>query len=389
MSRSMLGLATAEQRPNLHFPITDPATGVTYQPPTNRGWRYSKKRMQKLIDEGCVLFPSNPDGRPREKKFKKDLQHQFMAFPTIIDDVHTSHGTEEVREIFGFQAFDFPKPVELLRRFVEQLSSDDDIIMDFFAGSCSTAHAVMEQNRRDGGHRRYVCVQLPEPIDADSETARRGYKTLSQLGLHRIRTAAKMLADDESTMLTDSNADAANLAVRVFRLGESNIRRWTGVETKDAEAYAEQLDAFADTLVPGWKPEDVIWEVALREGYALTSEIDKCELNGQTVWRVTDSEREQSFHICLDDTLGTEAVHTLGLTRDDHFVCRDTALDDTFCRQSGAPVPPESPLRRHEIPISTQRRNTNSQPSKPSAVCLKGRPMFAANSSSRRTVRSP
>ena len=73
--------------------------------------------MQKLIDEGCLLFPSNPDGRPREKKFKKDLQNQFMAFPTIIDDVHTSHGTEEVREIFGFQAFDFPKPAELLRRF--------------------------------------------------------------------------------------------------------------------------------------------------------------------------------------------------------------------------------------------------------------------------------
>ena len=330
MSRSMLGLATAEQRPNLHFPITDPTTGITYQTPTNRGWRYKKKRLLKLIEEGCVLFPSNPEGRPREKKFKKDLQHQFMAFPTIIDDVHTSHGTEEVREIFGFQAFDFPKPVELLRRFVEQLSSDDDIVMDIFAGSCSTAHAVMEQNRRDGGHRRYVCVQLPEPISADSETARRGYKTISQLGLHRIRMAAKMLADIESTMLTDSNSDSANLAVRVFRLNESNIRRWTGVETKDAEAYAEQLDAFADTLVPGWTPENVIWEVALREGYALTSEIEKRELNRQTVWRVTDSEREQSFSICLGDALGTEAVRTLGLTSDDLFVCRDTALDDTL-----------------------------------------------------------
>lgn len=330
MSRSMLGLATAEQRPNLHFPITNPSTGITYQAPTNRGWRYSKNRMQKLIDEGCVLFPSKLDGRPREKKFKTGLRHQFMAFPTIIDDVHTSHGTEELREIFGFQAFDFPKPVELLRRFVEQLSSDDDIIMDFFAGSCSIAHAVMGQNCRDGGRRRYVCVQLPEPIDAHSETARRGYKTISQLGLHRIRTAAKMLAEDERVMLTGSNGDAANFAVRVFRLDESNIRRWTGVETKDAEAYAEQLDAFTDTLVPGWKPENVLWEVALREGYALTSEIEKRELDGQVVWRVTDPEREQSFHICLDDMLSAETVRTLGLTSDDLFVCRDTALDDTL-----------------------------------------------------------
>ena len=269
------------------------------------------------------------DGRAKRSS-KKDLQHQFMAFPTIIDDVHTSHGTEEIREIFGFQAFDFPKPVELLRRFVEQLSSDDDIVMDFFAGSCSTAHAVMEQNRRDGGHRRYVCVQLPEPIDPNSEAARRGYETISQLGLHRIRMVGKMLADDQGTMLTDSIGDAANLGVRVFRLNESNIRRWTGIETKDAEAYAEQLDAFVDTLVAGWTPENVIWEVALREGYALTSEIEKRELDGQTVWRVTDPERDQSFSICLDDSLDTEAVRALGLTQEELFVCRDSALDDTL-----------------------------------------------------------
>ena len=330
MSRSMLGLATAEQRPNLHFSITDSEAGITYHPPAHRGWRYAPQRMKKLIDDGCVLFPASPNGRPREKKFKKDLKNQFMAFPTIIDDVHTSDGTEEVREIFGFQAFDFPKPVELLRRFVEQLSSDDDLVMDFFAGSCSTAHAVMEQNRRDGGQRRYVCIQLPEIIDAGSETARRGYKTLSQLGLHRICTAARRFADNEGTILTGSNGDAANLAVRVFRLGESNIRRWGGVEAKDADAYAEQLDAFADTLVLGWKPGNVIWEVALREGYALTSEIKKCMVDGQTVWRVTDPEREQSFHICLDDTLGVEVIRTLGLTRDDLFVCRDNALNDTL-----------------------------------------------------------
>ena len=202
--------------------------------------------------------------------------------------------------------------------------------MDLFAGSCSTAHAVMEQNRRDGGRRRYVCVQLPEVLDADGEAARRGYATISQLGLHRIRTVARKLADDENTMLADSNGDAANLAVRVFRLAESNIRRWTGIEAKDAEAYVEQLDAFADTLVSGWKPENVIWEVALREGYALTSELARYEVDGLNVWRVTDPQREQSFHICLSDKLGTEVVRTLGLTRDDLFVCRDTALDDTL-----------------------------------------------------------
>jgi adenine-specific DNA-methyltransferase len=330
MSRSMLGLATAEQRPNLHFPITDPATGITYPPAENRGWRYSKTRMQKLIDERCVLFPSSPEGRPREKKFKKDLQNQFMSFPTIIDDVHTSDGTEEIREIFGFQAFDFPKPTELLRRFIEQLSSGDDLILDFFAGSCSTAHAVMLQNRRDGGQRRYVCVQLPEPIDAETEAARRGFKTISQLGLHRIRVVAKTLAADKETTLDGSNGDTANLSFRIFRLGDSNIRRWAGIETKTADAYVDQLDAFADTLVDGWNPENVIWEVALREGYALTSQIGREKINGQTIWRVTDSERDQSFHLCLDDKLSVESVRQLHLTRENLFICRDNALDDTL-----------------------------------------------------------
>ena len=188
----------------------------------------------------------------------------------------------------------------------------------------------MEQNRRDGGHRRYVCIQLPELLDADGETARRGYATISQIGLHRIRTVARMFADDGNTMLAGSNGDTANLAVRVFRLAESNIRRWTGIEAKDAEAYVEQLDAFTDTLVPCWTSENVIWEVALREGYALTSEIEVYEVDGQNVWRVTDPQREQSFHICLDDKLDTETIRTLGLTRSDLFVCRDAALDDTL-----------------------------------------------------------
>lgn len=104
MSRSILGLATAEQRPNLHFKITDPKTKIDYWPPPERGWRYGQARMAKLIDTGCILFPAKPEGRPREKKFMADLQSEFMAIPTIVDDVHTSDGTEEIRKIFGFQA---------------------------------------------------------------------------------------------------------------------------------------------------------------------------------------------------------------------------------------------------------------------------------------------
>lgn len=330
MSRSILGLATAEQRPNLHFPITDPATGTSYDPPASRGWRYSRSRMARLIEEGCILFPASPDGRPREKKFKKDLQTEFMAFPSIIDDVFTSDGTAEIRDLFGFQAFDFPKPTELIRRFVEQATSDEDIVLDFFAGSCTTAQAVMEQNRRDGGQRRSICIQLPEQLDPESEVVRHGFTDLAKLGLCRIQKVIARFSEADTGRLISENDNGLTLGVRAYRLSESNIRPWTGVETMDADAYADQLDAFTDTLIDNWKSESVIWEVALREGFALTSQIEKREVEGREIFCVTDPEREQNFYICLDDTITVDAVRALGLTRENLFVCRDQALDDTL-----------------------------------------------------------
>ena len=325
----MLGLATAEQRPNLHFSFTDTATGIAYQPPAHTGWRYSKERINRMLNDRSILFPKTPEGRPREKKFKKDLQNPFTTFPTIIDDVHTSHGTEEVLHLFGFKAFEFPKPVTLLRRFIEQTSSANDIIMDLFAGSCSTAHAVMAQNHQDGGQRRYICVQIPERTKAESEAARRGYTTISRLGLDRIKRTVTTLSSPEGTLLSNE-VDPANLAVRVFRLAESRFRSWRGLKTKDAETYVDQLTTFTDTLEPGWEAEEVVWEVALREGYPLTSQIEKRDVRQQTIYRITDSEREQRFHVCLDSTLDMRAVRALDLTRTDLFVCRDAALDDTL-----------------------------------------------------------
>jgi adenine-specific DNA-methyltransferase len=329
MSRSMLGLATAEQRPNLHFPLIDPVTNIKYDPPPDRGWRYNTARMEKLIAEGCILFPAKPEGRPREKKFKKDLQNEFMAIPSIIDDVHTSDGTEEIRKLFGFQAFDFPKPSELIRRFVEQLSGDDDIVLDFFAGSCTTAQAVMDQSRRDGRIRRYICVQLPEKLSPESEAAKRGLTTIADIGRQRIKAAIKAIAGKGAEQAEFLNG--APDGFRAFKLSPSNLRRWSGVAEKNVEEYAAQLEVFTDTLAQGWTAENVIWEVALREGFSLTARVEKMPKGkGGTFWRVTDSERDQHYIISLDDKLDLKAVTALSLSKDDRFVCRDTALDDTL-----------------------------------------------------------
>ncbi len=181
----------------------------------------------------------------------------------------------------------------------------------------------MEQNRRDGRQRRYICVQLPEKLAAESESVKRGFPNIAEIGRHRIKEVAKQYVGN--------NGNGPSASIRMFKLSNSIFRNWTGVADKDADTLATQIEAFADSLVPGWKPENVVLETTLREGYSLISRIEKIPDTGeQNFWRVTDPDREQSFVICLDDTLTLDAVRALKLKKDSLFVCRDAALDDTL-----------------------------------------------------------
>jgi adenine-specific DNA-methyltransferase len=203
------------------------------------------------------------------------------------------------------------------------VNGEQPIIMDFFAGSGSSGEAVMRLAANGMAGARYIGVQLPEAVNPKERTGKaalaKGWETITQVTRERLR---RVLALPEIA--------PSNQGFRAFRLCASNIRRWTGVEEKTAEAYLKQMEAFADTLVPGWKPEDVIWEVALREGFPLTASVVKLTKNAlPKCWRVSDAESERAFTICLAETLDLEGVKPLGLTKDDMFVCRDTALTDT------------------------------------------------------------
>lgn len=166
MSRSILGLASASQRPNLHYSISDPVTGLEFAPSPDTGWRYGRERMDALIADGRIIFPKNPGGRPREKKFKDDLLQQFMSIPSIIDDIHTADGSDEIRSIFGFQAFDFPKPVGLIKRLIEQVLDGPTLILDSFAGSGTTAHAALAL-RSAGADCHFITVEMSPEIARD------------------------------------------------------------------------------------------------------------------------------------------------------------------------------------------------------------------------------
>ena len=170
-SSNMVGLATEEARPNLHFDLIDPETGINYGCPP-RGWRYDQQRMLELISEGRIIWPQNPQGRPRVKVFLKELRNAFTGFSSIVgDEIFTRSGTREIEEIFSSRVIEFPKPSELIRQLILQGCPNEGVVLDSFAGSGTTAHAVLALNKEDGGNRKFILVECEDY--ADSITAER------------------------------------------------------------------------------------------------------------------------------------------------------------------------------------------------------------------------
>ena len=155
-SGNMVGIATEAQRPNLHYDFIDHRTGVNYGKPL-MGWRYDRNTMKRLVDEDRIIFPETPKGRPRRKVFLSDVKEVRPGFSSIVgDNIYTRNGTSDIVSIFGERVFDFPKPTELLIELLEQTTQKDSIILDFFAGSGTTAQATLSLNQKDGGNRTFI-----------------------------------------------------------------------------------------------------------------------------------------------------------------------------------------------------------------------------------------
>ncbi|WP_439473682.1 site-specific DNA-methyltransferase [Algoriphagus formosus] len=180
VSANMVGLADEKSRPNLHYDIVDPETGITYKKP-KMGWRYDKNSMAKLIEEKRIIWPSSPSGRPRKKQFISDYLEDVTGYSSIVGKgIFTKDGTNTLREIFSEKNFDFPKPAELVREILEQATSKDSIVLDSFAGSGTTAHAVLNLNKKDGGNRNFILIEMEDY--ADSITAERVKRVIQGYG---------------------------------------------------------------------------------------------------------------------------------------------------------------------------------------------------------------
>lgn len=262
---------TKSQRPNLFYPITDPNTGITYEANPNRVWAYEPGRMGELISAGQVLFPKNPNGTPMLKRFVKDLRSAVQPSSSLLDVRLNSQATKALRELFGGDHnFDFPKGVDLLERIVAMGSTPDCIVLDFFAGSGTTAHAVMKLNAEDGGNRRFILVQLPEDTDNPE------YPKISDVTRERVRRAGKKINEDHGEK-------AANLDIgfRAFRLAESNFRNWDS----DTDTFlSEELDFYVDNINSGASDDDVVHEILLKAGVPLDVDLKKIQIAGENVY---------------------------------------------------------------------------------------------------------
>lgn len=309
---------TASMRPNQAYDLVDPETGISYPCNPNRVWAYIPESMDKLIHEGRVIFPDDPSRRPMLKRFKNDLKSLFNPFSSIMSQ-HVSLNTEATRmmhDLFGGAVFEYSKPISLLCTLLPQASTKNEIVLDFFSGSSTTAHAVMQLNAEDGGNRKFIMVQIPEPTPENSEARKAGYATIAEIGKERIRRAAKKIQEE--------NPEAkADFGFKVLKLDTSNIKKWQ----PDFDNLEEDLLGAVDNILPDRSSHDLLYEVLIKYGLPLTLPVEQIEVAGHTLYNVASG----SLIACFDEGVTLDCIQAIiALSTEDAPVLRVVFRDSSF-----------------------------------------------------------
>ena len=312
---------TGDMRPNQYYDLVDPKTGKIYKPNYNRVWSYIPESMNQLIAENRIVFPEDTSKRPMKKRFASELDSRTNPESTWLDKVGmNTEGTKQMYELFGKTFFSYTKPVSLIKELVLQVVDKDDIVFDFFSGSATTAHAVMQLNVEEigngGGYanRKFIMVQLPEQTDAKSEAYKAGYKTICEIGEERIRRAGKKIK--EESPLTTADLD---IGFRVFKVDSSNME---DVYYSPADYNQGQMELFADNIKPDRTPEDLLFQVMLDLGILLSSDIQETEIAGKKVFSVADG----YLIACFDAEVTEETVKAIAQKQPVYAVFRDSSM---------------------------------------------------------------
>ncbi|MGI5838092.1 MAG: site-specific DNA-methyltransferase [bacterium] len=307
---------TASERPNLYYPITDPDTGIVYNPNPNRVWAYEKERMRQVIAEGKVLFPKDGKGTPMYKRHRSEIRSDAKPFSTLINTKINAVATKEVQEIFGRQVFSYPKSVDLIMQLLNQLTRGSDVIIDFFSGSATTAHAVMQLNAEDGSKRRFIMVQLPELCPEDSEAAKAGYATVSDIGKERIRRAGEKIKEDNKDK---ERIDELDIGFRVLKLDSTNMRE---VYYAAGEYTQDLLSQMEDNIKDDRTDMDLLYACLLEWGLPLSMPHTQEEIEGFTVHTYNDGD----LIACFDKHISDAVVKKIAQRQPLRAVFRDASF---------------------------------------------------------------
>ena len=298
------------------YPITTPS-GRIVEPPAGRCWRLSKNAFFERLQDNRIWFGPNGDGTPRIKRFLSELKFEGMAPTSILffkEVGHSQEGAQEVVSLFGDKGvFDGPKPVRLLQRLITLANlNDDSIVLDFFSGLATTAHALMKTNAEKDTHCKFILVQLPEEVSDTKKDL--GYKTICEIGKERIRRAGKKIK--EESPLTTQHLDTG---FRVLKLDSTNME---DIYYAPNDINQANLFSLVDNVKPDRTSEDLLFQVMLELGATLDSKIEYQTIDGKTVWNVSDG----YIVACFDKDVTDDVVKVIAKMQPQYAVLRDTSM---------------------------------------------------------------
>ena len=328
--------------PEKVFEIVTPS-GRRIMPPSGRCWLYTKARFQEMIRDNRIWFGEDGNNVPRVKRFLSEVKQGLtpMTIWKYSDVGHSQDAAQKLKQLFdGHDFFDYPKPIELIKRCIQLYTRTDSIVLDFFSGSATTAHAVIRQNFQDvfdgkKGKRKFIMVQLPEKTDEKSEAYKAGYKNICEIGKERIRRAGKNeylsitgtmggsqrwnekrkaeLGDD---YFSPSNVD---IGFRVLKLDFSNMK---DVYYNPADFQKSLLDTTIDNIKEDRTPEDLLFQIMLELGVLLSEKIEESEIAGKKVFNVANG----YLIACFDSDVNEETITAVAKQKPIYFVMRDSSL---------------------------------------------------------------
>lgn len=287
-----LATTSMDERPNLRFPIIWEGQEIWPE----KQWQWSEERVKKALEDNELIISSQSGKwsvRYKQYLYDKNGDERSSKLFSLLDGPFTQVGTQEIKDFLGEgKIFAFPKPSELIKHLVSTTWDDKNaLILDFFAGSCPTAQAVLEFNQVDQGNRKFICIQLPEKTDEESEAYKAGYKTIAAIGKIRIRRVIKKIEEEKKSKpdLFASENKELDIGFKTFNLRSSNFKIWRGkIETE--EELVKQLDAFQDPVTPEAKEENMVYELMLKTGLPLTSKVETRKLHEHLVYFIESGE---------------------------------------------------------------------------------------------------